>query len=267
MKEMEEEKKRLQAALTAAREGNSKNIKIEPPEKFDGKRSQLRSFLTHAKLYLTFKEDQFPSEAKKVLAIAAFLKGQAFEWFEPRMRDYLENDHEDRDAATDELFTSYDNFAKELKSVFGEVDEKRSAERELRMLKQTGSAKQYATEFRRITAKLNKDEESLQSDFYTGLKPFLKTEFALHEPGDLQDMISMAVKLDGRMYEAQLENRGNWKSTGYSGGYNNLNAGRKEQKHHSTWYRKDNRGKDPDAIEIDMVHKGPQRQLNKQQQE
>jgi Retrotransposon gag protein len=189
MKESEDARKKLQFKLEEARAGNAKGIKIEPPEKFDGKRSQLRSFLTHAKLYLTFKEHQFPTEAKKVLAIAAFLKGQAFEWFEPRMRDYLEKDYDNRDAATDELFNSYENFAKELASVFGEVDEKRSAERELRMLKQTGSAKQYATEFRRITAKLNRDEESLMSDFYAGLKPFIKTEFALREPDDLEDII------------------------------------------------------------------------------
>jgi hypothetical protein len=113
----------------------SKGFKVEPPEKFDGKRSELRSFLTYAKLYLTFKEHLFLNEAKKVLVVAAFLKGQAFEWFEPRIRDYLENDAKDRKSATDELFATYDNFAKELKSVFREVDEKRLAERELRMLK------------------------------------------------------------------------------------------------------------------------------------
>jgi hypothetical protein len=252
----------------------SKGFKVEPPEKFDGKRSELRSFLTHAKLYLTFKEHLFPNEAKKVLAVAAFLKGQAFEWFEPRMRDYLENDAEDRESATDELFATYDNFAKELESVFGEVDEKRSAERELRMLKQTTSAKQYATEFRRITAKLNRDEESLLSDFYAGLKPFLKTEFALHELDDLQDMISKAVKLDSRMYEAHLENRGSWKATGYGSNYNSYgqgnnqaNSGRRREpgnnRHNSgKWGSRNSR--DPDAMEIDAVNRRP---MNKQQQE
>ena len=53
------------------------------------------------------------------------------------------------------------------------------------MLKQTTLAKQYAMEFRRITTKLNRDKESLLSDFYAGLKPFLKTEFALYKLDDL----------------------------------------------------------------------------------
>jgi hypothetical protein len=75
MKEAEARNKRLQVELEEARSSNLKSLKIEPPEKFDGKRSQLRSFLTHAKLYLTFKEHQFPTEVKKILAIVAFLKG------------------------------------------------------------------------------------------------------------------------------------------------------------------------------------------------
>jgi hypothetical protein len=146
------------------------------------------------------------------------------------MRNYLENDYKNRETVINELFANYDNFAAELESVFGEVDEKRSAERELRMLKQTGSAKQYAQDFRRITAKLDWDDGALMSIFYAGLKPFLKTEFALHEPDDLQDMIAKAVKLDSRMYEAQLENRSHWKSTGYGGNFENRNAGHRGKK-------------------------------------
>jgi hypothetical protein len=47
------------------------------------------------------------------------------------MRDYLENDYKEREIVIDELFISYNNFASELASVFSEVDEKRSVEREL----------------------------------------------------------------------------------------------------------------------------------------
>ena len=71
---MEKEKQELQAKLDSQTGEASKGFKVEPPEKFDGKRSELRSFLMHAKLYLTFKEHLFPNKVKKVLAIIAFLK-------------------------------------------------------------------------------------------------------------------------------------------------------------------------------------------------
>jgi tRNA A-37 threonylcarbamoyl transferase component Bud32 len=47
------------------------------------------------------------------------------------MRDYLENNHENKDKVIDNLFTSYNSFIKELKEVFKEVDKKRIVEREL----------------------------------------------------------------------------------------------------------------------------------------
>jgi hypothetical protein len=43
----------------------------------------------------------------------------------------LENDTKDRESATNKLFAIYDNFVKELKSVFREVNEKCLAEKEL----------------------------------------------------------------------------------------------------------------------------------------
>ena len=45
-------------------------------------------------------------------------------------------------------------------------------------------------------AKLNRDEELLMLDFYSGLKLFLKTEFTLHKLEDLNDIIKIVVKLD-----------------------------------------------------------------------
>jgi hypothetical protein len=70
-------------------------------------------------------------EVKKILVIVAFLKGQAFKWFKPQIRDYLENNYKNRDKVIDNLFTSYNAFTRELKEVFREVDKKRIAKREL----------------------------------------------------------------------------------------------------------------------------------------
>jgi len=59
--------------------------------------------------------------------ILVFLKGQAFKWFKQRLRDYLENNYKERKDETYILFRSYNNFIKELKRVFREINEKQSA--------------------------------------------------------------------------------------------------------------------------------------------
>ena len=74
-------------------------------------------------MYLLYYAKNLPTEVDKVLYIANLLKGSAFEWFEPRIRDYLKNPEEDREITTDKLFTSYAYFTAELRAVFGEVDE------------------------------------------------------------------------------------------------------------------------------------------------
>ena len=74
-------------------------------------------------MYLLYYANNLLEEKDKVLYIANLLKGSIFEWFEPRIRDYLENDEEDRETTTDKLFANYTYFTNKLKVVFGEVDE------------------------------------------------------------------------------------------------------------------------------------------------
>ena len=89
------------------------------------------------------------AEEDKVLCTANLLAGAAFEWFEPRLRNYLEyKDKDNRDDETNYAFGYYDNFLRELKKVFGDVDEQKTVERKLIQLRQIGSAKQYTSEFR-----------------------------------------------------------------------------------------------------------------------
>ncbi len=97
-----------------------------------------------------------PGEEDKVLCVANLLSGSAFDWFEPRMRDFLEHGTDDeRDSETKRLFSKYSNFTAELKAVFGEVDEQKTAERKLLQLRQVGLVSNYKSEFRKITAKLD----------------------------------------------------------------------------------------------------------------
>ena len=83
------------AASTTVFEPNTAmatKIKIPAPDKYDSSRAKLRTYLTQLKDYL----ENFPevnTGAKKVRVAARFLSGAAHDWFEPTLRDFLENEY------------------------------------------------------------------------------------------------------------------------------------------------------------------------------
>jgi Retrotransposon gag protein len=103
-----------------------------------------------------FHAGALPDQKDKVLAIANLLKGGAFDWFEPKMRDYFDNPEHERDDETNRLFSKYSNFTTELRAVFGELDERKTAGRQLLQLRQTGSVSSYTAEFCKIIARLER---------------------------------------------------------------------------------------------------------------
>jgi hypothetical protein len=189
-----------------------KSYKMKPPKPFSGKKGKLQAFLTQAALYLSFYDKDLPFQKDKVLGIANLLEGAAFEWFEPRMREFLTQDKEKWSPETKKYFDSdngYDNFTKDLQKVFGDVDEVKTAERKMIQLRQTGSAADYTAEFRKIESKIDWDENALIAQYYQGLKESLKDELARQErPSKLAEFIELAVRLDNRLYERKLERSG-----------------------------------------------------------
>lgn len=68
-------------------------LKVKEPEVFKGEQEKLKPFITQAELYLKYYDIEVDSD--KILTIAIFLKGDAFDWFEPRIRDFIDNDKAD----------------------------------------------------------------------------------------------------------------------------------------------------------------------------
>lgn len=197
----------LQREVTALRDKpQSERLKMKEPEPFHGERDKIRGFLTQMRAYQRFNIKPTTTEASKVLHAASYLRGQALAWFEPRMRDYLENPGEAKDGETRLMFEDYDEFEKRLKKVFGDTDEERKAERELARLRQTTSVAAYAATFRQVTSNLDWEDEPLIARFYEGLKDDVKDELIkLDRPEGLTEYIEMAVRIDERLYERRME--------------------------------------------------------------
>ena len=197
-------------AITANKGSGTRGYKLAPPNSYDGKKGTAQGFLTQAKAYLRFYQREIVNEDDKVLTVAGFLTESALEWFEPIMRDYLDNREEYRDDETKKIFKNYEYFEKKLRDMFGNPDEHRTAERKLMQLKQKGAASRYASEFKQIASKTEwRDEDALMTLFYHGLRDEVKDEICREDrPEEFDDYVTMAIKIDNRLYERRLEKRG-----------------------------------------------------------
>ena len=100
-------------------------------------------------------------------------------------------------------------FGQGIRQVFGDIEEKAIAERNLGHLKQKGSAAGYTASFQQLVAKTKWSKAALQYQFYIGLKDTVKDEVARSDkPDDLQELIALVVKIDNRIYKQSLEKRG-----------------------------------------------------------
>jgi hypothetical protein len=66
---------------------STKKPKMSAPEKYDGSREELRTFLTNIDLYCEFNE--VPNNQDKILMASTYLKGKASNWMQPYVDDYL----------------------------------------------------------------------------------------------------------------------------------------------------------------------------------
>lgn len=231
-------------------------LKVSSPDTFSGDRKKLRAFLAQLELYIRFNSAELNQESKKTLFAATYLRDAAFDWFEPYLTDFLENEPPDRKDETDTLFANYSAFKAKLKSVYGSVDEERTAERDIQKLQQVTSVTKYTSEFQQLSSRLEWDDSALAAKYYHGLKENIKDEIARTErPSELKDLVDLAAKIDNRLYERQLE-RGQQRRTVF-----HTNIGKRQAPTPIA------RGTYPIEMELDATHFKKGRKLSKAQKE
>jgi hypothetical protein len=92
-------------------------------------------------LYFAFNKKRFKSRTEKVLFAVSRLEGEALDWIEGFLGDYIREKDDigsinvDMRQETQIIFDNYNNFVKKLKATFRVVDEEAQAERVLESLK------------------------------------------------------------------------------------------------------------------------------------
>jgi Retrotransposon gag protein/gag-polyprotein putative aspartyl protease len=185
-------------------EGGRPDYKIRDLETYDGEKQKLRSWLTAANLQINNKGIE--GEERKVRFIGGYLRGKAWNWFEPILRESDEQPRKEWSDRTLRILGSYKEMKKAMGQVFGEIDERKTAARKLQSLYQTRSVTDYITDFQMITSNLDWDEEALEDKYLEGLKPEVRRAliFFPKEHENLEELFERTQKIDREIWDRDL---------------------------------------------------------------
>ncbi|KAE8239778.1 hypothetical protein A4X13_0g8071 [Tilletia indica] len=168
--QLQSEIQSLRAQLALAASANldpAFRVKVSDPPEFNGRnRREAGSFVAHLKLKFAANAPSFASDASKIVYAASWLRGEAFEWFEPFLKSGSHLDME------------WEDFERQFLRSQGETDLKKTLTHDLQTLVQTGSAASYSTRFFHLATQLGWNDEALRARYYDGLKENVKDALA-----------------------------------------------------------------------------------------
>ena len=195
---------KIQRAIASAADGNRVKIRTKEPETFHGERKDVERFITALDLHFRADEKTFQgNDGAKTLYMATLLREGAASWMQPKLRKAkIENTP----------LPKYDELKKELRTAFGDPNEKATAVRELERLRHKGPITKYTSEFQRITSVLSFGDEALKMSYYGGLSDAVKDEISLRKDlgsvdYSLENLIRDATNLDGQIYARAQERK------------------------------------------------------------
>jgi hypothetical protein len=158
--------------------------------------------------------DKFHNNSRnKLLFAMSYLRGKALEWIQLHMENYIDStSRNDMNATTLAILGDVDTFFAAIEETFNVGNDTLEADRDLRVLRQRTSAAAYRTEFSILAAKVGWNDDALASQFYRGLKDQVRTEITMHHerPATLKGMADLAIQIDTRIFEVQLERKGSY---------------------------------------------------------
>lgn len=202
---LQEQIARLQALVEQPRpsvsppvEGLAFKVKIGEPSFFDGTdRKEATKFLSHLKLNFASSPASFATDLSKILYAGSWLRGNAFDWFQPRL------------DSGEIMNITWSQFETGFLYSFGDPDHKQNVTRELQRIRQSDSVSSYATHFFQLSTQLEWNDEALRAQFYEGLRDDVKDALALcdRDAKTVHDLANLALRLDNRLAERRSQGR------------------------------------------------------------
>jgi hypothetical protein len=203
-------------SVTNAATGDSSGIKINAPQEYRRARNQFEMFRMQCMLAIEMGGAKLSTDRKQVLYIVSYLRGPAYDWIHPHFKDFLQNPPSKQKVATKAMFKDYGSLFDAMEETFDYGDDTLEAERDIRILRQKTSAAAYKAEFQILAAKIEWNDDALSSQFYRGLKERVREEITMHHerPSTLRSMFELAITIDTRLFELQLEKKGSYAQEG-----------------------------------------------------
>ena len=186
----------IEGHLREIRGETAKPPKIKDLITFEPSKQKLRGWLTAADNFVY--NQKIEGEENKVRVISSYLRGQAWDWFEPILNEANNISKTSWEERTAKIMGNYREFKKALGKVFGELDERKTAAEKLAKLKQTTSVTAYITEFQTIMSSLDWDDEAKEDKYLEGLKQEVRAGLIYYakEAEDLDELFERTQKID-----------------------------------------------------------------------
>jgi hypothetical protein len=124
-------------------------------------------------------------EGQMIHYAATGFEGAALHWFVNKIKD-----------TTTPIFTSWDNFKKELKTAFQPPYYQQYLRTQLKNLRQTGDVQEYTSQFRNIVSQIDTMGPLDQVAYYIdGLKAATRMEVSYQAPEMLEDAWKLAIDI------------------------------------------------------------------------
>jgi hypothetical protein len=137
-----------------------KEVKLNPPKPFDGKRENLKKFIQDGELYITINKKTYDDEIKKIGFFLSFMnEGDAASWKEQLLDDAMTRAQA---SNTDLNLGTYAQFKHDLQEAFVPYDSPGDALERMKLLrmKKDDSIDEHIAKFRMIVSESKLDKSS-----------------------------------------------------------------------------------------------------------
>ncbi|KAJ0055221.1 hypothetical protein NL108_012724 [Boleophthalmus pectinirostris] len=168
---------------------------IPTPGRYAGDLGSCGRFLLQCSLVFDQQPLTYASDKSRIAFVISLLTDKASQWATAAWE------------SNSDIFRSFSAFSNEMKKLFDHpVKGKEAAKRLLALNQGSSSVAQYAIDFRILAHESGWDDIALQSVFLKGLSDNVKDELAARdETSSLEELISLAIRLDNRLRERRRE--------------------------------------------------------------
>lgn len=174
---------------------------IPTPTRYSGEIGLCKHFIHQCRLVFDQQPQTYCSEGSKVAFVMSLLSGKASAWAVALT------------GSNSPLCQTLESFTSEMLRVFDHPLQSKEASGRLLSLRQgSGPVSAYSIDFRILATECGWDDKALQGIFFRGLSEEVKDELAARdETSNLEELISLSIRLDDRLRERRRERSGRYR--------------------------------------------------------